>query len=319
MGCSLRIRGSASESWSATVCLFIASGLLFTGSSTASSLGQTQASEKEMRSVKLLKFNYLIFFIGLSLHCIYSKLLTEFEGQNSGEFRSMAAVRLSSLLEVPTLSVCQMVLLYCQWHTFWGLWCVSVSPLYSGSIWCSITPGYLKKKKKMLVTSEGCPYPCCYNCPRTAFQTLPTSPLSSMLQLLTSHPDKINNLTMHNMECHSPVTDIDRHSKPLVQMTMMRRLANWQNCWANQGVVVSICMETSWWIAVIQNSCRVWRSEVTLFCCLQHLDLLKHPCNLSALYWWRQDSRGWTQSLWQVQHPFSLESHGNQLWNWTCA
>lgn len=58
---------------------------------------------------------------------------------------------------------------------------------------------YCRLFKKMLVTSEGCPYLRCYNCPRRAFQTLPRSPVSSMLQLLTSHPGKINSLTMHNI------------------------------------------------------------------------------------------------------------------------
>lgn len=43
-------------------------------------------------------------------------------------------------------SVCQMLLLYlCQWHTFCGLWCVSISPLYSDSIQYSITAGYFKR------------------------------------------------------------------------------------------------------------------------------------------------------------------------------
>lgn len=127
-----------------TVCIFIASALLLTGSSTASSLGQA-LREEEMRPVKLLKFIYLIFLIGLSSCCIYSRVFMV-RDKTLGDFRSTAVVHLSPLLEVPTLSVCQMALLYlCQWHTFWGLWCVSISPLYSGSIWRSITAGYFRK------------------------------------------------------------------------------------------------------------------------------------------------------------------------------
>lgn len=40
--------------------------------------------KKERRSVKLLKFNYLIFWMGLSSCCVYSRVVTVSEGQNSG-------------------------------------------------------------------------------------------------------------------------------------------------------------------------------------------------------------------------------------------
>lgn len=117
---------------------------------------------------------------------------------------------LSFYWKSPYWVMCQMALLYlCQWHTFWGLWCVSISPLYSASIQCDITAGYLKK---MLVTSEGCPDLGYYNCPSRAFQTLPRSPLSSMLQLLTSHPGKINSVTMHRMETQSTHWHWQTHS-----------------------------------------------------------------------------------------------------------
>ena len=125
---------------------------------------------------------------------------------------------------------------------------------YSASVQCSITGGYLEKT---LVTSQGCPYPSCYNCPRRAFQTLPRSPLSSLLQLLTSHPGKINSLTMHNMERPGRLADIDGHIQTLVQSMRSQTIASWQthlplNCWANQWVLLlaQVRMEAQPWVSV---------------------------------------------------------------------
>lgn len=185
----------------------------------------------------------------------------------------------------------------------------------------------------MLVITEGCPYPRCYNCPRRAFQTLPTSPLSSILQLLTSHPGKINGLTMHNMECHSPLTDIDGHSKTLVQM-MMRRLATRQtHDYSELLSEPGSCHLRSYGNRLVNSGDSVFlhglKFQSDPFHRAEELDLLKHLCDLCKCTVLMEtahslkETRLWgvwrTQSLWEGQRPFPLESHGNQLWCWTRA
>lgn len=81
--------------------------------------------------------------------------------------------------------------------------CKRISSLH----WLNSAQNYCRLFKKWLVTSEGCPYPHCYNCSSRAFLWLPRSPLSYMLQLLTFYPGKINSSTMHIIECLSPSTD----------------------------------------------------------------------------------------------------------------
>lgn len=119
--------------------------------------------------------------------------------------------------------------------TLSGLHDVQASLLYRVSIQCSVTAGYF------LVTPEGFPYMCSYKCHWGAFQTLPTSPLSSLLQLLTSHPGQINSLTMHNIDWPIPFTDIDGHNQKWVQGIRRQIVAfaskqMMENCWASQQV-----------------------------------------------------------------------------------
>lgn len=149
---------------------------------------------------------------------------------------------------------------------------------------------YCRLFKKMLVTSEGRPYLRCYNCPRRAFQTLPRSPLSSMLQLLTSHPGKINGLTMQRP---SPLTDIDRHIQTLAQKGWEQRRAykHVENCWAHQCALS---------LAISQCFCFVWKFNTQKSWSVSSICVIW----ISVLCWWKE------LIPWKRQDSGVFEEHG---------